>query len=131
MTDAMSEAFGRQLVEQKAFDRETIWAPLLAAHHHSAGQPIITGKTFTDCLIEGPAVIAPLDGTILDGCDLGAVKNPASLFFKAQGPMLVGVIGFQDCKFVRCQFRQIAFTGSDTAVDQMRAGLESRRAERN
>ena len=81
---------------------------------------MITGKTFTDCLIEGPAVIAAVGDTTFDGCDMGVTKNPHSLLYKAQGPLLVGVIGFKDCKFERCRFRQVGFTGHDDFVEGMK-----------
>jgi hypothetical protein len=123
MTDVMSEAFGRELVARTAFEKEAIWLPLLAVHHLNAGAPIITGKTFTECVLEGPAVIAAMPGTIFDSCDMGAVQDPHSLLFKAQGPKLVGVIGFKDCNFVRCRFRQVGFSGHDDFVEAMKTDL--------
>ena len=63
MTDIMSEAYGRELVARTTFEKEAVWLPLLALHQFNAGQPIIADKTFVECVLEGPAVIAPLGGT--------------------------------------------------------------------
>lgn len=125
MTDVMSEAFGRELNARQDFEKEAVWLPLMAVHALNGGEPVITGKTFTDCVIEGPSVIAVMGETTFDGCDMGAVSNPHSLLFKAQGPHLVGVIGFKDCKFVRCRFRQIGFTGHDDFVESMKNEIAS------
>jgi hypothetical protein len=121
----MSEAFGRELVGRTAFEKEAVWLPLLATHLLNAGEPVIRGKTFTDCVIEGPALIAIMDGVVLEGCNLGAVKDPKSLFYKAHGPVLVGAIGVAETRFIRCRFVQVGFTGQSETVDAMAADLVS------
>lgn len=123
MTDIMSEAFGRELAARTTFEKEAIWLPLLAVHSLNAGEGVIRGKTFTDCVIEGPALMAALDGVSFEGCNLGLAKDPKSLFYKAQGPMLVGVVAFAQTRFVRCRFVQIGFTGQEAAIDAMAADL--------
>jgi len=43
-------------------------------------QPVIANKTFTNCVIEGPAVLLALSGVEFDACDLGVIKDdPRSL----------------------------------------------------
>ena len=113
MTDVMSEAFGRELNARTTFEKEAVWLPLLAVHALNGGAPTQRGKTFTDCLIEGPGVIAVLDGCAFDECNMGAVTDPNSLFFKPQGPVAVGVVGMAECRFLRCTFRQIGLISSD------------------
>jgi hypothetical protein len=125
MTDIMSEQFGRELVARTSFEKEAIWMPLLAVHQLNANEPIIRGKTFTDCLIEGASLVAILEGNAFDGCNMGVVSDPRSLFFKPQGPIAVGAVGLADCKFVRCTFRQVGFIANDefmqTMIDSMEA----------
>ncbi len=128
MTDIMSEAFGRELVARTAYEKEAVWLPLLAVHHLNAGEGVIRGKTFTDCVIEGPGLMAALDGVTFEGCNLGVAADPKSLFYKAQGPMLVGVVPFSQTRFIRCRFVQVGFTGQEAAIDQMAADLVSARA---
>ena len=119
MTDIMSEAYGRELAARTTFEKEAVWLPLLSVHHLNTGETVIRGKTFTECVIEGPALVALVDGVTFDGCNMGAVTNPKSLFYKGQGPVLVGTIAFADTKFVRCRFVQVGFTGHVDMVDSM------------
>ena len=129
MTDIMSEAFGRELVARTAFEKETIWVPLLAVHHLNAGDGVVRGKTFTDCVIEGPALMAALEGVTLEGCNLGLATDPRSLFYKPQGPVLIGVVAFADTRFIRCRFVQVGFTGQDAQIEQAMADLIAARGQ--
>jgi hypothetical protein len=115
----MSEAFGREIVARSSFSKEAIWLPILAVHTMNAGEPVIRGKTFTDCVIEGPALVAVLKGTTFDGCNMGAASDPRSMLFESKGPRLVGAIGLEDCAFVRCRFVQIGYTGSSAFLEGM------------
>lgn len=128
MTDIMSEQFGRELVARTHFEKEAIWLPLLAVHQLNAGEPVLRGKTFTDCVIEGPALAAILDGCAFDGCNMGMVTEPASLFFKPRGPIAVGAIGLAECRFLRCTFRQVGFVSSDDFEASMIASMASANA---
>lgn len=128
MTDIMSEAYGRDLVAKTTFEKEAIWLPLLAVHHLNAGETVIRGKTFTDCVIEGPALVALVDGVKFEGCNMGVASDPASLFYKGQGPVLIGAIGMAETRFVRCRFVQVGFTGHPETVGMMADELQSARA---
>jgi len=63
------EAAGRALVARTTFEKEAVWLPMLAVQHWNAGEMSIKDKTFTDCVIEGPAVMAVMNGTFFDGHD--------------------------------------------------------------
>ena len=125
MSDIFSEEAGRAAVEKTEFTKEAIWLPLLAVHHQNAGQPIIKGKTFKDCLFEGPALMVPVKDCSFDGCNMGAVKDANSLFYMPKGPMLVGAVPFEDCRFINCRFSQVAFTGHVDFIESMSTGLTS------
>jgi len=131
MTDASStspsreEAFGRALVARTTFDKEAVWLPNLAVHHWNAGLTTISGKTFTDCLIEGPAVLAVMTGTAFDSCAMGMTTDPKTLLLRPLGASVAGVIGMADCKFVRCRFVQVGFTGADGLLDELQAHIAS------
>ena len=130
-TAAMSpeEAFGRALVARTEFANEAVWLPSLAVHHLNAGQMAFSGKTFTDCVIEGPAVVAILSGVKLDGCNMGVASNPRTLLYKPMGDKLAGVIGVTDCRFINCRFVQVGFTGSDEMLEELETMLVSARSQ--
>ena len=119
----MDEAAGRALVAQDSFTKQAVWLPFLAVSHWNTGKMSIDGKTFTDCVIEGPAVMAVMNGTTFDGCNMGAAANPRNLLLKPMGDKIVGAIGMADCRFVRCRFAQVAFTGSDALLAELESGI--------
>ena len=127
MTDIMSEAFGRELNARTTFDKEAVWLPLLAVHALNGGEATLRGKTFTDCVIEGPALVAAMGETTFDGCNMGVVTDARSLTYTPQGPLLVGAIGLEDCRFVRCRFVHIGFTGAPAFLTQLTDMLVSAR----
>lgn len=123
MTDVMSEAFGRELNARTTFEKEAVWLPLLAVHALNGGETVVRGKTFTDCVIEGPAVVAIISNVVLDSCNMGAISKAANLMLKPMGDHIVGAIGFSDCRFVRCRFVQVGFTGADSFLEEIAAGI--------
>lgn len=129
MTDETSqmsaeEAAGRALVARKAFSKEAVWLPNLAVQHWNAGEMTIADKTFTDCVIEGPAVMAVMNGTSFDSCAMGVTADVKSLLYRPMGETkMAGVIGVSNCRFVRCRFVQIGFTGNDDLLDDLARGI--------
>lgn len=123
------EKFGRELVARTTFEKEAVWLPSLSVHHMNAGQTFIDGKTFTECLIEGPAVMAVMNGTSFDGCNMGVAENPRTLLLQPMGDMIAGVVGLANCRFVRCRFVQVGFTGAPEMLKQIEADLLSARGE--
>jgi len=126
MTD-QTQTFGRELVARTNFEKEAVWLPSLAVHHMNAGQTFIDGKTFTDCLIEGPAVMAVMNGTTFDSCNMGVASDPRTLLLQPLGDKIAGVVGMSNCRFVRCRFAQVGFTGSPELLQQIEDDLLSAR----
>ncbi|WP_395652202.1 hypothetical protein [Brevundimonas sp.] len=124
------EALGREQVARTTFDKEAIWLPLLGVQHLNAGETVIRGKTFTDCVIQGPAVIAAMGGVSLEGCNMGVTSNARSLMLRPLGDHIIGAIGLVDCRFVRCKFVQVGFTGPEAVLDELSASLTGLSAER-
>ncbi|WP_292024397.1 MULTISPECIES: hypothetical protein [unclassified Brevundimonas] len=122
------EKFGRELVARTTFEKEAVWLPSLAVHHMNAGKTFIEDKTFTECLIEGPAVMAVMNGTTFDGCNMGVAGNPRTLLLQPLGDMIAGVVGMSNCRFVRCRFVQVGFTGSPELLQQIEENLLSAQA---
>lgn len=123
-TMSAEEAAGRALVARTSFNKEAVWLPQLAVQHWNAGQMAIDGKTFTDCLIEGPAVMAVMNGTTFDNCAMGTTSNVKNLLYRPVGQdKMAGVVGVGNCRFVRCRFVQIGFTGSDGLLEELQTGI--------
>lgn len=118
-----AEAAGHALVARTTFEKEAVWLPMLAVQHWNAGQMAIDGKTFTDCVIEGPAVMAVMNGTHFDSCAMGVATDIKTLLLKPLGHKMTGVVGMSNCKFVRCQFVQVGFTGSDELLTVLEGGI--------
>lgn len=123
MTDQTPQV-DHALVARTTFEKEAVWLPHLAVQHFNDGQSVISGKTFTDCLIEGPAVMMVVDGVSFDGCNMGVTGDPANLLIRPVGERLTGVVPFRDTKFVRCQFVRIAFTGHPDFIAGFGEGLK-------
>ena len=88
----------------------------------TTGRPMISGKTFTDCTIEGPAVMLALKNVVFDACDMGYTGNGdvrALLLMPMAKNKVVGAIGMKDCTFRNCQFFAIGYTGGDAFIDRM------------
>jgi hypothetical protein len=123
-TMSEEEAAGRALVARTSFEKEAVWLPQLAVQHWNADQMFIDGKTFTECLIEGPAVMAVMNGTTFDSCAMGTTDDMRTLLYRPMGEKKMGgVIGMANCKFVRCRFFQVGFTGTDELLDDLAVAI--------
>jgi hypothetical protein len=119
------EAVGRANVARTAFEKEAVWLPMLAVQHWNAGEMAIRDKTFTDCVIEGPAVMAVMNGTFFENCAMGTTTDVRSLLYRpVSDQKMAGVVGVGNCRFVRCRFVQIGFTGSEDLVEQLTTGIK-------
>ena len=127
------EAAGRALVARTTFEKEAVWLPSLAVQHWNAGQMAIDGKTFTDCVIEGPAVMAVMHGTGFESCAMGTTTDIRTLLYRPLSETkMAGLVGMSNCRFVRCRFVQVGFTGTDELIEELtesvkplsKAGLE-------
>ena len=110
-------------VARTEFADQSIWLPRLAVEHLNAGHDRIRGKTFTDCLIEGPAVMMPDATVVFDACHMGTASKPENLLLAPVGDLVTGVIGVSDCRFVRCRFLFIGFVGREAFQAQFAAGV--------
>lgn len=121
------EKAGRALVARTEFNKEAVWLPMLTVQHWNAGEMFVKDKTFTDCLIEGPAVMAVMDGTHFDSCAMGTTTDAKTLLYRpVSRDKMAGVIGMSNCRFVRCRFVQVGFTGSDELLAELETGITAR-----
>ncbi|MNH51686.1 hypothetical protein D3C73_33350 [compost metagenome] len=107
------------------FTKASVWLPQLFMETSRAGSLTIENLTFTECLIEGPAVLLPLDGCTFDGCNMGdAHGDPRNLLLQPVGPQRVtGAIPLKNCKFINCRFLGVGFTGTKAYLDEMVSAL--------
>ena len=125
-----AEAAGRAVVARTHFEKEAIWLPQLAVVHWNAGQMAIEGKTFTDCVIEGPAVMFVMTGTHFENCAMGTTTDVRNLLYRPLSQnKLAGLVGMSNCRFVRCRFVQVGFTGSDDLLAALEGGIRSMAGE--
>ena len=102
----------------------SIWLPQLFLETRQAGGGNIEGRTFIECLIEGPGILLPLGGCHFDACNMGeAHGDPRNLMVKPLADRVTGTIPIQNCKFIRCRFLGVGFTGEQAFLDEMIAGL--------
>lgn len=85
-----------------------------------SGAPIIQGRTFRNCRVEGPAVLLALGGVNFDGCDLGfAGGDVRNLLFRPVGEKAVGAVPVRECLFQGCLFFAVGYTGAPEFIDQV------------
>jgi hypothetical protein len=77
------------------------------------GEMIVTGKTFRHCTLEGPGVLLPTDGSVIENCQLGdALGDMRNLLLQPAGAKVIGALVYAGCTFEHCQFFNVGFTGS-------------------
>ena len=71
--------------------------------------------------------MAVMNGTSFDGCNMGVASNPRTLLLQPLGDMIAGVVGMSNCRFIRCRFVQVGFTGAPELLAQIEENLLSAR----
>jgi len=94
---------------------------LYRANIQSGGGAIIEGRTFTDCFIEGPAVMLVLEGTHFEGVNFGPTGGDLRniLFRPMSGQRAIGAVPVRNCTFRNCQFHTLGITGSDDLLQML------------
>jgi hypothetical protein len=89
----------------------------------AAGQPVITGRTFKNCRIQGPGVMLVLPGTKFESTDFGETSGDVrNLILRPAGPQkVVGTLPVQNCVFIGCVFHGVGFTGPENFLQQILA----------
>jgi hypothetical protein len=91
----------------------------------------IRGKTFEDCKLYGPAVIAPIGSHDISFLRCVFDAPPEMLFWDSNADRVVGPIGMESCTFNRCEFHNIGFASSPVQtkrwLDRVRADVGKRK----
>ena len=108
------------------FDNTGVWLPGLAVESLRLGKLVLDGYTFTNCVIDGPAVLAVVDAVTFRSCDFGRIGAASDLLFTPRGQHLTGAIGFSNTRFVNCRFDMVGFTGNEEFLRAFEANLATR-----
>lgn len=93
---------------------------LYRASVQAGGGVRLEDRTFTDCVIEGPALMLVLDGVHFDSTNFGQTGGDMrNMLFKPMGDVGIGAIPVRNCTFLRCQFQTIGITGNDTLLQML------------
>ena len=98
-----------------------IWLPGLIMASFQAGERVVTARTFTNCLLYGPAVFLAVKGVAMEHCNLGANSGDIrNLVLRPVSPTgVIGAVPFDSCRFEWCDFEGVCFTGNDAFVDSI------------
>ena len=94
---------------------------LYRANIQAGGGSMIEGRTFTDCYIEGPAVMLALEGNQFEGVNFGPTGGDLRnmLFRPMSGRMAIGAIPVRNCTFRNCQFHTLGITGNEELLNML------------
>lgn len=82
----------------------------------------IVGRTFYDCDIHGPAVLAATSLTHMKRCKFDAPLEAVAIVATHQ-KRAVGLVQVDDCTFDQCRFHNIGIVGDESLRDAMRAEM--------
>ena len=92
----------------------------LFMHHMRAGRAQLDGLTFTGCRIEGPAIMLVLPGTTFDAVNFGESRgNIGNMLLRPVLNMAIGAIPVVNCRFLRCEFHALGFTGNESILNEL------------
>lgn len=125
MTDATAPITLELLGPGPEYKKASVWLPQLFMETSRAGSLVLEDRVFIECLIEGPAVLLPMEGCHFDGCNMGdAHGDPRNLLLQPMAPQRVtGAIALKNCKFINCRFLGVGFTGTKAYLDEMVSAL--------
>jgi hypothetical protein len=111
----------------KVFDSNEVVLFDLFRESLRAGSAMVEGRTFINCRLDGPAVMAAVAGCEFDSTDFGyASGDIRTMVIRSAAPgRMIGALPFKDCKFIGCMFFAVGFTGPETFLHQILA-LETR-----
>ncbi len=95
-------------------------ADLYRASVQAGGGPVIEGRTFTDCIIEGPALMLVLESVHFESTNFGPSGGDIrNILFRPLGERGIGAIPVRDCLFQNCHFDALGITGNDSLLQML------------
>jgi hypothetical protein len=107
----------------KAFNKEVVILSDLYRAAIQNGQSFIEDRSFTDCRLEGPVIVAVVGGVSFDSTDFGYTGGDIGriVWRSASSSGVVGAIPFRNCSFKGCSFFATGFTGPEAFLQQILA----------
>ncbi len=105
-----------------AFENENLLLfDVLRARFETGGEMVVRDVSFTNCHIEGPAVLLPVIGCNFEDCNFGiAHGDMRTLILHPAAPdKVTGAIPMIGCTFTSVDFFSIGFTGAKAFLDEM------------
>lgn len=79
----------------------------------------IRGRTFQDCTIYGPSILYPM-GTSFEHCRFDGELDSVFWEIAPSQKSGIGVIGVEDCHFIRCTFVGVGLAGDRLLYEQFK-----------
>ncbi|RZJ43242.1 MAG: hypothetical protein EON87_12645 [Brevundimonas sp.] len=99
---------------------------LYRASVQAGGGSALEDRVFTDCTIEGPALMLVLDGVFFDSTNFGQTNGDMrNMLFRPMAGAAIGAIPVRNCTFTRCRFRAIGITGSESLLQNLIADVKT------
>lgn len=93
---------------------------LYRASMQAGGGAVIEGRAFTDCAIEGPALMLVLENVFFDRTNFGPTGGDMrNMLFRPMGDMGIGAIPVRNCTFTNCRFLTLGITGNDELLNML------------
>ncbi|MBU1540399.1 MAG: hypothetical protein KKC29_12600 [Alphaproteobacteria bacterium] len=93
---------------------------LYLASMQAGGGAVIEGRTFTDCTIDGPALMLVLENVSFDRTNFGPTGgNMRNMLFRPMADMAIGAIPVRNCTFTNCKFQALGITGNDQLLNML------------
>lgn len=93
---------------------------LYRASLQAGGGAVIEGRAFTDCTIEGPALMLVLENVNFDQTNFGPTGGDMrNMLFRPLGDMGIGAIPVRNCTFTNCRFLTLGITGNEELLNML------------
>ncbi|MEN5170182.1 hypothetical protein ABE444_11495 [Brevundimonas pondensis] len=112
---ALATDFGATVFENLDLSLHDVFA-----HAARNGTPMIHGRTFRGCRIQGPAIALVSSGVTFDDTNFGDSRGDIrNLVLRPVGDKAIGTVPLRDCIFIGCEFYGVGFTGTDEFIAQV------------
>lgn len=93
---------------------------LYRASVQAGGGVMIEGRTFTDCVLEGPALMLVLEGVHFQSTNFGpSGGDMRNMLFQPMGNVGIGAIPLRNCTFTNCRFNTLGITGNSDLLKML------------